>query len=354
MLRLIANKQIDKSEIKRILIRSTNWVGDVVMTLPALESVRENFPESHITVLAKPWVIPLFEKHPSVDDIITFDKGDGYLGGIGQIVRIIRVIRKKRFDLAIIFQNAFEAALLAFLGNAEYRLGYKTDGRGFFLTHKVVISDEILKVHQVEYYLGLLRAMGWQAKTQGPALYVDQKNIKKAKGLLDSCGIVERDFVLGLSPGAIFGEAKRWPADRFARIGDLAIERWGAKVMILGSRKEMDICEAVCGSMTHSSINLCGRTSLGEVMGLIGRSSFFVTNDSGLMHISAALGIPTVAIFGSTDPIATGPRGPKTRIVRHEIECAPCLKPECPSDNRCLLDIGPEEVWDEMNSLKEA
>lgn len=353
MLRVIGKKQIEKSEIRNILVRATNWVGDAVMTLPALEAVRENFPSSSITVLAKPWVVPLFENHPVVDRVLAFNKGQGLLAALGEMIRIIKLIRKSNFDLAIIFQNAFEAALLTCLGGVGFRLGYNTDGRGLLLTHRVIRTEEVLKVHQVEYYLSILRAVGWAATSRDPTLYVAREYLQKARLIIDENGIKQGDFLIGLNPGAIFGGAKRWPADRFAKIGDLAVRNWGAKVMVMGSRSEMDICKNLCASMRHKALNLCGRTSLGEAMGLISQCRFFVTNDSGLMHIAAGLGVPTVAIFGPTDPVATGPRGPKTRIIKHDIKCSPCLEPECPTDHRCMLSIEPEQVWEEMRDLRE-
>jgi len=350
--KLLAREKIDKAKVKRILIRATNWVGDAVMTLPALEAVKENFPSASITVLAKPWVAPIFSKHPAVDRIFTFNKGEGAFTGLGEMIRTIRLIRKGRFDLAILFQNAFEAALLAYTGGVKYRLGYRTDGRGFLLTHRIMPSDEVLKIHQSVYYLSILSAMEWEAKSRNPTIHVSQEDKDSADRILGLEGIKERDLLVGLSPGAIFGGAKRWPPERFAEIGDRAVEEWGAKVLIFGSGKEKEICSHVCSSMGHRSLNLCGRTSLNVVMGLISRCLFFATNDSGLMHIAAALGVPTVAIFGPTDHVATGPLGPKTMIIRHEIECAPCLKPECPTDHRCMLSIGSDEVWEGMERLR--
>ncbi len=353
MLKVVGKKGIDKSEVRRILVRATNWVGDVVMTLPALEAIGLNFPESSITVLAKPWVLPLFENHPVVDEVIPFGKEGRYGKRLSELFRVIRVIQRGKFDLAILFQNAFEAALLAYLGRVPFRLGYNTDGRGFLLTHGVIRDEEVLKVHQVVYYLTLLKTMGWEAPEKDPSLCADPADVEKARDLLRSSGIREEDILVGLSPGAIFGEAKRWPPERFAAIGDWAAQRWGAKIVVMGSRGEMDICRSLCSAMTHRSLNLCGRTSLGEAMGVIKECQFFVTNDSGLMHVASALGVPTVAVFGSTDPVATGPRGPGTRIVKHDFSCAPCLRPECPTDYRCLLSIEPEEVWEEMEGLME-
>lgn len=344
---------IDKLKIHRILIRATNWVGDVVMTMPALEAVREHFPDRFITVLARPWVVSLFENHPAVDQVIPFMKEGGYLKDLVKIFRQAALIRRLRFDLAVLFQNAFEAAMLTYLGGIRYRVGYNTDGRGFLLSHAVVRDRETLRQHQVEYYLSMLRAMGWEARSRDPSLFVADKHVEAVQSLLESHGIHHDDRLLGLSPGAIFGPAKRWPIERFAAIGDWAVERWGTKVLVIGSEAENDLCEALGRSMKHKALNLCGMTNLGEAMALIKRCYFFVCNDSGLMHVATALNVPTVAIFGSTDPVATGPRGKHAKIVREEMDCSPCLKPECSIGYRCLFAIEPEDVWKEMENLRE-
>jgi heptosyltransferase-2 len=352
-LRVVCREDIPKKDVRRILVRVTNWVGDAVMNIPALEAIKENFPASTITILAKPWVVPLFDNHPAVDHIFAFKKTGALGKDFREIIRVVRCIRRERFDLAILFQNAFEAALLARLGGVRFRLGYNTDARGFLLSHSVIRNDAVLNVHQVEYYLSILRAAGLEATSKEPALFTSREDRIKAMDLLRSTGFSDSDFLLGISPGAIFGGAKRWPSDRFARIGDWAVERWGAKVLVLGSRKERDICAGVSRLMTQGSMDLCGRTSLGETLALISRCRFFLTNDSGLMHVAAAFKVPTVAVFGPTDPVATGPLGMTSRIVRHDIACAPCMKPECPTDHRCMESIGPEEVWEGMKRLKE-
>lgn len=348
---LLSRGKIDVERIRRILIRSTNWVGDSVMTLPAVEAVRENFPRARITVLCKPWVAPVFNGHPAVDGTIIFNKGEGAFTGLGEMLRVAGVIRRGRFDLAILFQNAFEAALLACAGGVRFRLGYSTDGRGLLLTHRVLRDRAVLAAHQTEYYLSILRACGWKAETRDPVIHLASHDLDRADSILET-EVGKGEFPVGLGPGAIFGGAKRWPPDRFARIGDRLVQDWGARVLIFGSSRERKICSKVSGSMIHRSLNLCGNTSLNVAMGLISRCRFFVTNDSGLMHVASALGVPTVAVFGPTDHLTTGPKGRKTLIVRHPTECAPCLKPECPTDHRCMLNIGWEEVWEAMESLR--
>ncbi len=348
----MSTRPLEKSNINNILIRTTNWVGDAVMTLPALEAVRENFPKSRITVIARPWVVPVFENHPAINDLLVYQKHDKLPDNISEIRTLINKIRKNKYDLAVLFQNAFEAALIVYLGGVKSRLGFDSDGRGFLLTHAVKRKEKIFAVHQVEYYLSILKSVGLEAKSRNPVLHISKKDSAQADALLEINGINRNDFLLGLGPGAIFGNAKRWPVERFAKIGDWAAEKWNAKVIIMGSNKEKEIGTSMTGLMRHKPVDFCGATSLGEAMGIIGRCNLFVTNDSGLMHIAAALGVPTLAIFGSTDHVATGPRGVKTRIIKHDIDCSPCLKPECPTDFRCMLSIEAEEVWNEMEKFR--
>jgi len=343
---------IDKSKIHRILIRATNWVGDAVMSMPAFEAVRENFPKSHIAVLARPWVAPLYESHPAANEVISYTRGYGYWKDFSEFLRVIRLVRSLRFEMAVLFQNAIEAALIARLAGIKIRIGYNTDGRGFLLSHSVVRGKEVLKLHQVEYYLTVLRALGWDAPTKDPGLRASPESVTRARSLLSSRGIQDQDLVVGLSPGAAYGPAKRWPVERFAAIGDRAIRDWGAKVVVIGTEKEKALGETLISATAPGAVNFCGMTGLGDALALIKRCRLFVSNDSGLMHVAAALKVPTVAIFGSTDSVATGPRGKNARVVKQDLECSPCLKPECSSGYRCLLAVQPEDVWREMEKLR--
>ena len=175
-MKVISKKIINKSEVRNILVRVTNWVGDMVMCLPALEAVRANFPESSITAVARPWVVPMIKNHPAVDHVISLEKGRGLAGNLMAFGRVVRLIRSESYDIAFLFPNAFGAALLAYLGGVKNRIGYNTDCRGFLLTHRVVRDEDVLKLHQVEYYLSILRAMGWGAEKKDPALSIDEND----------------------------------------------------------------------------------------------------------------------------------------------------------------------------------
>lgn len=338
--------------IRKILVRSTNWVGDTVMMMPSLGALKKAFSHAQTTVLANPMVVALLENHPAVDRTMTIDKGKGFLSSFKECMGVISWLRGERFDLAVLFQNAFEAAFLAYMGGVRYIVGYDTDGRGLLLTHKVIRDRDILSVHQVEYFLGLVEAMGWPAEEREPVLYIDDEDMKSTSLMLSSFGIEDNCLVVGLNPGALYGPAKRWPEDRFAVIGDWAVERWGARVLLLGSLSEKEVGSRVAHYMKTNPTDLCGRTTLGQAMALIRRCNFFLTNDSGLMHVAAAFDIPMVAIFGPTNPVATGPVSRNARIVRGSVNCSPCLKEACPYDHTCMLSIDPEEVWKEMEGLR--
>ena len=339
------------SETPEILVRATNWIGDMVMSLPAMEALRERFPGARITVLARPWVRALLEAHPAVDRIMEFSKGEGRVQGLFQVLDAARRAGRGGFDMAVLFQNAFEAALIARLARIPVRVGYDTDVRGLLLTHPVSRKRAPHGVHQVNYYLEILRAMGWDGEVREPHIYVSEKDRTEARELLSRQGIDHEEKILGVAPGAAYGPAKRWPAERFARVADLAAKEWNARVLILGSAGDAEACRAVASGMAGEPLDLCGATSLGEAVALISACSLFLTNDSGLMHVSAALGVPTVAVFGSTDPVATGPRGPRACVVRNPVDCAPCLKTVCPKDFQCMLGITADAVWEEAKKL---
>jgi len=352
-MRVRSRHKISNQTVRKILVRSANWIGDTVMMIPSLMALKKTFPHAQITVLAKPWVIPLLENHPSVDKIMIFTKGDSVFTSLKELVRIISWLRTERFDLAVLFQNAFEAAFLVYAGKVKYRVGYTTDGRGFLLTHKVKRDRHILFVHQVEYFLSLIEAMDWHVEEREPVLYVKDEDSRSVSLMLSSMGIEDTSFIFGINPGAEYGSAKRWPEERFAVIGEWAAKKWGAKVIIFGSFSETEIATTVANLMhTANPVNLCGHTTLGQAMALIKRCNFFLTNDSGLMHIAAAFNIPLMAIFGPTDHVVTSPVSNNARIIRHSIDCSPCLKEVCPSDHRCMLSIEPEEVWEQMEGLK--
>ena len=318
-------------QFSRILVRATNWVGDAVMSLPALRALRTRFPEARISVLARPWVADLYAREPFADEVIAYTAGRGAKDFAGKW-RAAAELRARKFDCAILLQNAFDAALLAWLARIPRRIGYNRDGRGLLLTDAVPVpTPGEIPLHQRFYYLELLRRAG----------ILDGFPDDDAVRLEGAAAASDGETWVGVSPGAAYGSAKRWPADRFAEAAVEVAAGLGASVALFGSAGERTLCEEVerlIGSRARVA-NHAGKTSLREFIDLAAGCRVFLTNDSGAMHIASALGVPTVAVFGATDHIATGPAGERWRIVREPVECSPCLLRECPIDHRCMTRV---------------
>jgi len=332
---------------QRIMVRTTNWVGDTVMSLPALEALRARFPRAEIVLVSKPWLSEIYWHHPAVNRQIIYKPNSEHRGARG-FGRLVQELRAENFDAAILLQNAFQAALMARMARIPVRIGYARDGRGFLLSDAVAPVPPTVYGHQVYYYLQLLFRAGLTAKPPSDArlrVYLADEEIAWGVKKLEALGLGGPRLLVGLTPGAAFGPAKRWMPDRFAGLGDRLIGALNADVLIFGSRAERPLAEEIARSMKHTPVVVAGETTLRELLALMAQCHLIVTNDSGPMHLAAALGVPLVAIFGSTDERATGPLGARVRIVKHRVPCSPCGLRECPIDFRCLRDITVEEVF---------
>jgi heptosyltransferase-2 len=328
---------------EKLLIRSVNWIGDAVMTTPAIDAIRENFPQAEISLLANPLVSQLFQHYPALDRIITFDRAGRHRGALGRL-RLAGELRKERFDAAIIFPNSFDSALVPWLAGIPRRLGKNSDGRGLLLTDRVLPDGPVAGRHEVESYLDLLRSFGLSGHATTPHLVTTTTEREGTSARLSDAGLSADDFLLGINPGASFGSAKRWYPDRFADAAHTLATAWGAKVVIFGGPGETDIAAEIEKNLNGDCLNLAGKTDVRQLMALIQRCNFFITNDSGPMHIAAAFGVPLVAVFGSTDHTGTAPYAKNARIVRTVVDCAPCKLRECPTDHRCMTAVTTDDV----------
>lgn len=320
-------------KIRRILIRSTNWIGDAVMNTPAVHAIRSHFPSARISLLAKPWVAPVFAHSPDVDEVILYEEE-----GRSAPVRIARKLRRRRFDAAFLLQHAFEAALIAFLAGIPLRLGYSRDGRGFLLTHPVPCPPAVRRVHQTAYYLNILTAVGLGAPDQRLRLTVPPAARRRAREILSVRGVKPDETVMGINPSATYGPAKQWFPDRFAALADRFQERFGCRVLVFGGPSDRQLGRRIVQMARRPVISLAGETTLEEAIALVALCRLFVSNDSGLMHVAAALDVPQVAIFGSTNPVTTGPFSARSRVVRIPEPCSPCLEPECPEGHLACME----------------
>ena len=334
--------EVDPQRIQRILVREVNWVGDAVLTLPALEALDGRFPQAEITLLARPWVGGLFANHPAVDRIIEYRSEDAHRGVRGRW-RLTRELKEGRFDLAVLFPNSLDAALTPWLAGIPRRVGYPTDGRGWLLTHPVSNRSAAAGRHQVERYLAIVRALGGDG-TLSPRLPVADEARRRSDDLLREQGIAPAGPLVAMSPGSVYGSAKRWPAERFAAVADGLAESRGATILLIGSEGERPILDQAAAHMRRPAVNLGGRTDLLALVGVLERARLLVSNDTGAMHVAAAVGTPVLAVFGPTDAVATGPLGRCARVVRVPVPCSPCLLRECPIDHRCMTGVTVEEV----------
>ncbi len=326
---------------ERILVRATNWVGDAVMSLPALRALRGRFPRARISILAKPWVADLYEREPFCDELIPYTPTD-----LRAKLAAARALRRFGFDCAILLQNAFEAAAVAFAARIPERIGYARDGRSPLLTCSVPVPRPgEIPPHERFYYLELLRRAGLiDALPPSKAIRLEGACAAREAGLARFRELGWPGPAIGVSPGAAYGSAKRWLPERFTESANRIARATGAPVALFGSKAERELCESIAANIAAPVRNFAGETSLGEFIELAAACRVYLTNDSGAMHIASALGVPTVAVFGATNHVTTGPTGPLARVIREPVECSPCLKRECPIDHRCMTRVEASRV----------
>lgn len=364
------------SEQERILVRGVNWLGDAVMSTPALLRLRDARPRAHIALLTAAKLADLWKCHPAIDEVIPFTKTDG-------IGNISKRLRAGRFDLALIFPNSFRSACESWMAGIPARLGFAGNGRSLMLT-KVVprrptdivmhkrSTSEVLQLeeqspekprdryptsgHHLHNYLHLVAHLGANPTPAPPKIAVtpEEKERFRAKLLLAS-GLP----VIGLNPGAEYGPAKRWPAERFIQAA-LQVERQRPSVwLITGGPGDIPLANQLTAALQHANPkgpvpivhNLAGKTSLRELCVALASCDCVLTNDTGPMHLAAAVGTAVIVPFGSTSPELTGPGLPgeeKHRVILGQAPCAPCFRRECPIDFRCMLSIPPERAVEEI------
>jgi len=320
----------------RLLIRAPNWIGDVVLSLPALRDLRRNFPEARLEVLARPWVATLYGAVPEVDAVVE-----------SQGLRADAAALRRRFDVGVLFTNSFGTALGLALARIPERWGYATELRGPLLTRRARMPVAIRRRSQVYYYRAMLAGVGLQvsaspdASLRCPEAWRGRADARLGPGRF-----------IGINPGAAFGTAKRWIPARYAAAATRVAAERDAQVVILGGAGERPLGDAIASMMEAPARNLCGETDLPELVGVLSRLELLLTNDSGPMHLASALGTPLVAVFGPTDWRETAPAGPGPhRLVREDVDCSPCLLRECPIDHRCMTRVAVERVVEEARGV---
>jgi heptosyltransferase-2 len=344
----------DPDQVRRILVRSTNWIGDVVMISPALDAIRRRYSRARIEVVAIPQVAECLEGNRSVDEVIRFDRRGRDCGARG-LLRLAGELRRRGYEMAFLFQKAMGAALMARLARVPVRIGLAADRRAWLLTHPIRIGPELAGRHNMLQFLEVARAAGCDTSGLKLGFPLGQEEKAWAGALLDSENASRFPFLIGLHVGAS-KRPRAWHLERFIETARRLSERYRAGILLLGGPAEVDDMKSVAGALDGIALNTCGRTTIRQMAALIARCRLLVGNDSGPMHLASAFGVPVVAVFGPGDPSRTAPMSPSSEplpvaAVSRRYPCAPCRQAffrECyPSPSgkpMCLESVSVEEV----------
>jgi heptosyltransferase II len=337
----------------KILIRATNWVGDAIMALPALRTVRRRFPDAKIAILARPYVAEIYEWEEIADKLISYESR-GEHAGISGRERLARELRAENFDVALMLQNAFDAAWVAWRAGIPERIGYARDGRSLLLTKRVrVPKPGEIPAHEQFYYLELLRRAGWADEIAGEnwiGLNVPQEAKRRAEESLLLAGVRPGAVRVAIGAGASYGSAKCWAPERFAEVANRFASQLDAEIILFGTSAEVSVSRAIASAMKRPPIDLTGTTAIADFPALLSQCQLFIGNDSGAMHVASAVGVPVVAVFGPTDPNGTAPVSPRCTIVQNKPYCSPCFLRRCPTDHRCMTQVRTESVEEAARS----
>lgn len=331
--------------LNRIAVRCPNWVGDTVMATPVLACLRDAFPSAEITAVGRRSSRAILERNPHIDNLWTIQDH-----GLMNLVTLSQQIRKASFDAVILLPNSVRSALPFALAGVQQRIGYARSGRSLLLTNPVPLTAYHARCHQVAYYLDLLTELGIEAvddSLKHLVLLPTEQARQSIAALLQQRNL-ENKFLVAIVPGAAYGSAKCWLPERYAQLADELVERYQAEVLLVGSPSEIPLCNEVETLCTKAIHNFGAEVDLPGLIALCERVNVFVTNDSGSMHIAAAMGTPLVAIFGATDPGISSPFSENARIIEDIKGCgckiAPCYQRICPTDHECMKAVTVPDV----------
>ncbi len=345
-----------KKSINSIVVRGTNWVGDSIMAIPALRELSRIFPEAEIVLHTRKWAEGIFRDADFLDRIVTFDPGKWKIkDALGQS----EILRDQRFDLAILLPNSFESALTARLAGIPRRIGYNKDLRGLLLTDPIAMPEWKNKRHEVYYFLNLIaevekRFVGTNTVLSSELdsmLQISDERKAEARHILKAAGVDPIKKIIALGTGSTNSRAKRWGAGSYAKLNDMLQNELQASVILVGSGGETDVAAEVRRLSTTTPIDITGKTGLAEAAAILSVVDLLVSNDMGLAHIAPAVGTKTAVIFGPTNSVTTRPFSDNAVVIRHDVECSPCMLRDCPIDHRCMTRMPVEEVFNICREL---
>jgi len=334
-----------------IVVRGTNWIGDSVMTVPALRALRQVFPDSKIFLHTRSWAEGIFRDADFIDGLITYDTP---ATSLQEVVTQSRTIRAQSFDLAVVFPNSFASALTMRFARVPRRFGYSKEARGLILTDPIDVPPWKAERHEVYYYLWLVEEVerimlgtsNISFTKPSIDLNVSEYRRREAREFLEKRGFDFSRPVIAIGPGSTNSRAKRWPAERFTRLIDMLGIETRANVMLLGGPDDREVADLIMRAASYKPLDLIGKTSLGDAAAILSVSDLMISNDMGLAHLAPAVGTRTIVIFGPTNEAATRPFSDLAKVIRVDVECSPCMLRDCPIDHRCMTRISADSVFE--------
>jgi len=325
----------------QFLVRMPNWLGDAVMATALLHDLKAHFRESSITVAAPPAIQELLRENPNIDDTISFSRKKGEKSKEAR--RVMQEIKERTFDLGLLTTGSFSSAWQFFRAGIPRRIGFADHFRSPLLTDCVAKAPE--NIHLVQSYKTLLAPLFVPISATTPELFLSHEERKEAEKIVESYHIQEDHRLIGINPGAAYGSAKCWPPEYFKELTTKLLDDPHTRIIYFGDSLTKTLVDSITADFPPDRVvNLAGKTSLRMLIALIDRCSLFITNDSGPMHIRAALKKPLIAIFGSTNEIKTGPYGAADSVIHNHVPCSPCYLRKCPIDFRCMRTITVADV----------
>lgn len=329
----------------RIIVRMPNWIGDLVMATPILQDLRKAFPQAEITAMCRSPLGELLKKDQSINEIFDFQRRKNNFSRRQARRDIVQKIREGNFDLGVLLTNSFSSAWLFWQGNVKKRLGFSYGIRRVLLNNPIPPPQDKMKTHQVEIYKRLLDPLGIEHSNSVPQLFVEEEEKREVQEMLKKQGYREGQRLIGINPGAAYGSAKCWPPERFHELAEKLSTNPDYFIIFFGDQSHLELVRKICRGLPQNVSNLAGTTNLRELMAAISLCDLLITNDSGPMHMGAALHVPLIALFGSTDDVLTGPYAEKqATVINKKADCSPCFKRTCPIDFRCMKQITVDEI----------
>ena len=346
-------------DIERILIVKLSSIGDVVHSLPTLKALRDAYPQAYIAWVVEEKSKDIITDNPLLDEVIIFEKErwkkelfktKGTKESLKDVYNFAKTLREKKFDAAIDLQGLLRSSLIAYFSGAKIRVGYRDSGEMSHIFYNLKVDSNESGIHAVDRHLYIAKFLGASINQVEFPLWISKEERNFAKKVLSEHNISRKDLLIGLNAGASI-QHNRWDKERFAKLGDILIEKHEANIILFGGKQDVKLVQEIYEMMRNKPINLAGKTTMKQLASIIEYCNLFIGNDTGPLHIAVAMKVPVVAIFGPADPKRTGPYGKQNIVVYKKLSCSPCFRHPTCSDFKCMKLISVEEVLEAAERL---